>query len=93
MLDKLYDDVGMMQIYRLDHGEDVIGNVVKREEEQTLNEQEIALSKQLLSTFGNRIEEIAAKNGENPLSVKKSSLTSITMRLSKRSRNITKALE
>ena len=71
MLDKLYDDVGMMQIYRLDHGEDVIGNVVKREEEQTLNEQEIALSKQLLSTFGNRIEEIAAKNGENPLSVKK----------------------
>ena len=71
MLDKLYDDVGMMQIYRLDHGEDVIGNVVKREEEQTLNEQEIALSKQLLSTFENRIEEIAAKNGENPLSVKK----------------------
>lgn len=71
MLDKLYNDVGMMQIYRLDHGEDVIGNVVKREEEQTLNEQEIALSKQLLSTFENRIEEIAAKNGENPLSVKK----------------------
>ena len=71
MLDKLYDDVGMMQIYWLDHGEDVIGNVVKREEEQTLNEQEIALSKQLLSTFENRIEEIAAKNGENPLSVKK----------------------
>lgn len=71
MLDKLYDDVGMMQIYRLDHGEDVISNVVKREEKQTLNEQEIALSKQLLSTFGNRIEEIAARNGENPLPIRK----------------------
>lgn len=61
----------MMQIYRLDHGEDVISNVVKREEKQTLNEQEIALSKQLLSTFGNRIEEIAARNGENPLPIRK----------------------
>lgn len=71
MLDKLYDDVSMMQIYRLDHGEDVISNVVKREEKQTLNEQEIALSKQLLSTFGNRIEEIAARNGENPLPIRK----------------------
>lgn len=71
MLDKLYDDVGMMQIYRLDLGEDVISNVVKREEKQTLNEQEIALSKQLLSTFGNRIEEIAARNGENPLQIRK----------------------
>lgn len=71
MLDKLYDDVGMMQIYRLDHGKDVISNVVKREEKQTLNEQEIALSKQLLSTFGNRIEEIAARNGENPLPIRK----------------------
>lgn len=71
MLDKLYDDVGMMQIYRLDHGEDVISDVVKREEKQTLNEQEIALSKQLLSTFGNRIEEIAARNGENPLPIRK----------------------
>lgn len=71
MLDKLYNDVDMMQIYRLDHGEDVIGNVIKREEKQTLNEQEIALSKQLLSTFGNRIEEIAARNGENPLPIRK----------------------
>lgn len=70
-LDKLYNDVDMMQIYRLDHGEDVIGNVIKREEKQTLNEQEIALSKQLLSTFGNRIEEIAARNGENPLQIRK----------------------
>lgn len=71
MLDKLHNDVDMMQIYRLDHGEDVIGNVIKREEKQTLNEQEIALSKQLLSTFGNRIEEIAARNGENPLPIRK----------------------
>lgn len=71
MLDKLYDDPAMMQVYRLDHGEDVISNVVKREEKQTLNEQEIALSKQLLSTFGNRIEEIAARNGENPLPIRK----------------------
>lgn len=71
MLDKLYDDVGMMQIYRLDLGEDVISNIVRREKKQTLNEQEIALSKQLLSTFGNRIEEIAARNGENPLPIRK----------------------
>ena len=71
MLNKLYDDVAMMQVYRLDHGEDVISNIVRREKKQTLNEHEIALSKQLLSTLGSRIEEIAVKNGENPLPIRK----------------------
>ena len=71
MLNKLYDDTAMMQVYRLDHGDNVISNVVKKEEKQTLNEQEIVLSKQLLSTLGNKIEEIAVKNGENPLPIRK----------------------
>lgn len=71
MLNKLYDDPAMMQVYRLDHGENAISNIVKREEKQTLNEHEIALSKQLLSTLGSRIEEIAVKNGENPLPIRK----------------------
>ena len=71
MLNKLYDDPAMMQVYRLDHGENAISNIVKREEKQTLNEQEIALSKQLISTLGNRIEKIAARNGENPLPIRK----------------------
>ena len=68
MLNKLYDDPAMMQVYRLDHGENAISNIVKREEKQTLNEQEIALSKQLISTLGNRIEKIAV---ESPLSLRK----------------------
>lgn len=54
MLEKLYNDTGVMQAYRLDNGMSAIDDVVKRRERQTLNEQEIALSKQLLSALGDK---------------------------------------